>query len=82
MPSSNDASSTLSHSTTMSHAKDHDAAAMKPSFRQRVKNVLRDLGNPPTYRYDLAHPEQAKKSDYAYGLNSTGPFPYRSPSRL
>ncbi|KAL0936436.1 uncharacterized protein CTRU02_208651 [Colletotrichum truncatum] len=27
----------------------------KPSMRQRVKRALRDVGHPPTYRYDLEH---------------------------
>ncbi|TDZ21928.1 hypothetical protein Cob_v004993 [Colletotrichum orbiculare MAFF 240422] len=27
----------------------------KRSMRQRVKRALRDVGNPPTYRYDLEH---------------------------
>ncbi|KAK2004062.1 hypothetical protein LX36DRAFT_650288 [Colletotrichum falcatum] len=57
-------SSTFSETSTVcSFVKDPEvvnevvAAAPKErrSMRQRVKRALRDVGRPPTYRYDLEH---------------------------
>ncbi|GKT40157.1 uncharacterized protein ColSpa_00338 [Colletotrichum spaethianum] len=40
------------------------AAAPKErrSVRQRVKKALRDVGHPPTYRYDLEHGIQTQRT--------------------
>jgi len=58
------APSTFSETSTLcSFEKDpevvHEVVAAAPkerrSMRQRVKKALRDVGHPPTYRYDLGH---------------------------
>ncbi|KAH0424448.1 hypothetical protein CKAH01_18612 [Colletotrichum kahawae] len=45
-------------STICSFEKETSPEAVAPvklSKRQRVKQALRDIGHPPTYRYDLEH---------------------------
>ncbi|KAF4414205.1 hypothetical protein CFRS1_v008444 [Colletotrichum fructicola] len=45
-------------STICSFEKETSPEAVAPvklSKRQRVKRALRDIGHPPTYRYDLEH---------------------------
>ncbi|KAF6845336.1 hypothetical protein CMUS01_00281 [Colletotrichum musicola] len=37
-------------------------AKTKRSMRQRVKRALKDIGNPPTYRYDLKHGIETPKA--------------------
>ncbi|WYZ42817.1 hypothetical protein EsH8_VI_000516 [Colletotrichum jinshuiense] len=55
------ASSTFSETSTVcSYEKEASPEAVSPmtgrrSVRQRVKRALRDIGHPPTYRYDLEH---------------------------
>ncbi|OHW89689.1 hypothetical protein CSPAE12_11701 [Colletotrichum incanum] len=42
-----------------------ELAPSKPkhrSLRQRIKNSLRNIGHPPTYRYDLEHGIQTPKT--------------------
>ncbi|GJC99595.1 hypothetical protein CH63R_11662 [Colletotrichum higginsianum IMI 349063] len=57
-------------STVCSFEKEHEvtsvsaAAAPKErrSMRQRVKRALRDVGHPPTYRYDLEHGVETRRT--------------------
>jgi hypothetical protein len=64
------AASTYSDSTTYSYSKERATTASKPSsgFKQSVKAVFKDLGRPPTYRYDLDH--GARSSDLGGPFNS------------
>ncbi|KAL2883309.1 hypothetical protein SGCOL_001505, partial [Colletotrichum sp. CLE4] len=38
------------------------AVKERRSLRSRVKRALREVGNPPTYRYDLEHGIETKKT--------------------
>lgn len=53
--STSSASSTYSDSTTCSDTKDTTTAPPPPrkSLRQKARNVISDLGSPPTRRQDL-----------------------------
>ncbi|WDK19059.1 hypothetical protein CGRA01v4_10346 [Colletotrichum graminicola] len=70
------APSTFSETSTVcSFEKDpevvHEVVAAAPkerrSMRQRVKRALRDVGHPPTYRYDLEHGIETKRTTVPAG---------------
>ncbi len=65
MSSSTFSESRQSQSSTSSynHEQDQLKPQIKLSLAKRIKRALRDVGNPPTYRYDMEHPEE-KRPDY------------------
>ncbi|KAF9876502.1 hypothetical protein CkaCkLH20_05910 [Colletotrichum karsti] len=54
-------------------------APTKRSMRQRVKRALRDIGHPPTYRYDLEHGIDTSKT---VPVGPTGSNVLNQPSRM
>ncbi|KAI6084397.1 hypothetical protein F4821DRAFT_242756 [Hypoxylon rubiginosum] len=61
--------STYSESTTYSYDKDKSQTETTPkrSMRQRLKGVFKDMGNPPTSKYDREHDQETtdRKTDHA-----------------
>lgn len=72
------APSSFSEATTNSDMSKPDAAGSKSSRRsmkQRMKQVIKDMGNPPTYRYDQEHGK-------AGGQVPSGPWTDHRPGKL
>ncbi|KAK1638394.1 hypothetical protein BDP81DRAFT_392989 [Colletotrichum phormii] len=62
------APSTFSETSTICSFEKDPAETAAPavkerrSLRSRVKRALREVGNPPTYRYDLEHGIETKRT--------------------
>ncbi len=77
MASPNYNPSIMSRSTTWSFFKPQQTQPLKKekaSLRQRIKQALKDVGHPPTYRFDLDNPK-AKKP--VQGFTASSPFTNR-----
>ncbi|KAI0013004.1 hypothetical protein F4779DRAFT_614165 [Xylariaceae sp. FL0662B] len=72
MPSS---ASTYSESTTYSYDKEKQGQSQpKRSMRQRMKDVVKDMGKPPTARYDSEHGIKTKDVGGSHGPMNSSPL--------
>ncbi|KAF3061916.1 hypothetical protein GL218_03727 [Daldinia childiae] len=65
--------STYSESTTYSYDKEksHSDTKQKRSMRQRIKETLKDIGNPPTAKSDRKNGQKTEDLTTDYGLMSS-----------
>jgi hypothetical protein len=68
------AASSYSESTTYSYSKSPAQTASKwsSSLKQTVKVAVKDLGRPPTYRYDMEHGARSLDLGGPYSGNQRG----------
>ncbi|KAI1073666.1 hypothetical protein F5B20DRAFT_587075 [Whalleya microplaca] len=71
MPSS---ASTYSGSTAYSYNKEEGQSKPKRSMRQKIKEVWKDMGNPPTARYDSEHGTSSKDAKGTSGPMNSSPL--------
>ncbi|KAI1397533.1 hypothetical protein F4819DRAFT_471755 [Hypoxylon fuscum] len=68
--------STYSESTTYSYDKDksHSETNTKRSMKQRIKDTFKDMGSPPTSKYDRDHGQETKNRKSDHGPMGSSPL--------